>query len=112
MKIEDKQIIYEKGDYVTVINSNGKNYIGNTYIFIEYTGGSMKVSDEDNLPTYFESNLDTLRPASQEEMDTFGKVSKIGHYAVKYNDDDSVTIGCVTLTRDMFHTIVKKAGWL
>ncbi len=120
MKMDGTKIVYEVGDWVT--SGKGEDsglFITGTVGRICNCNGDYWV-DRHTSPTTSMKELcigtDKFRLATQEEINKATEEEKImvgGHEVVfDFEPKEWIRIGCVTVSKELFLKIGKKAGWL
>jgi len=122
MKYEGRNIVYEVGDFIVFCadNANGGDvrYWKRGMVYKVTDGGSSYLSVE-RLDNGVRNGwcIEKFRPATQEEIDkaTGNEKIMVGEYVVNFDTmggvTDSIGVGCVTVDKELFLKIGKKAGW-
>ncbi len=118
MKYEGTKIYYEVGDWVVGWHNENPDLLHNAWL-IESFHNSIFATPKGHLD--WNTGVENLRLATQKEIDDATKEKKIivGADEVKftanqepYNGCTELRIGCVTVSKELFLKIAKKAGWL
>lgn len=127
MRYEKNKIVYEAGDYITVIECSDDSYVGKVFIMKEENTRGYDVqhtkhpsSDTKGAYTFTKDIGDKIRLSSQEEINKVTEEEKImvGENEVEFLgsyfplDITRLRIGCVMVDKELFKKIEKKAGWL
>ena len=111
MKYKNKKIVYEVGDWVTKIKEGDMCGLGvGETSRILLIGKSDITLDITNAPF---CSPKCIRPATQEEIDKVDKIM-VGDYQVIFPPEGCtqiITIGCVSVSKEVYLKIGKKAGW-
>ncbi len=138
MKYKNNKIVYEVGDWV-IPNGIGhtKNNVGfptDRVFRVERTsndasGYYVHVDKSSSNIAGYTTGFENVRPATQEEINKATKKEKImiGDYEVVFKPEytyengyaetaekprDIITVGCVSVSKELFLKIGKRAGWL
>ena len=123
MKYENNKIVYEFGDWVTVVGVSGSfskktEAIGHCFPIVgdvnSFNHGDEFAIDGENK-FHVNYTLSDVRPATQQEINKAMAEEKImvGEHEVKFMPCSGyIMVGCVQVTRDLFLKIGKRAGWL
>ena len=120
MKMHGTKIVYEVGDWVKVTEQHCDNLAKVGLV------GKITRYDPDNTASYLfrtdniESWCEDVCLATQSEINKATEEEKImwGQYEVEFLKRDAtdvmgnIKIGCVTVTKELWDKIAKKAGWL
>ena len=119
MKYVNNKIVYEVGDWVI----RPQNYSSDVESK-RFNGKAFPIAGIDSYDAFFypdncgEDGFESIRPATQEEIDKVEEEIKVGEYKVEfflgYSDSivASIKVGCQTVSKDLFLKIGKKANWI
>ena len=115
MKYENKKIVYEAGDWIAV--KVGAQPLEIKLINDVRYGQIYYDKSEEYCIGNIPDDSKNVRPATQEEIDKAEDKIMIGEYEVEFWTGvgkfyEKIKVGCVTVSKDLFLKIGKKAGWL
>lgn len=133
---EDGTIKYEVGDWIYVLE-DGFNDSGNK----EYKSTNPAAKKDDVLRivkfvpqssnnilncavgdmgqvVYIDQYKKKFRPATEDEIKNYKKPIMLGVYPVVFKrefgkiETESISVGCITVSKDKFYEVGREAGWL
>ena len=119
MKYEGTKIVYEVGDFVTLLFEKDEPVVKLT----EAGKSSIYYKPYNKTSIGCAGTGSGIRPATQEEVNKATEEEKImwGQYEVKFDyyfgcgevgKAKNLEIGCVTISKELWDKTAKKAGWL
>ena len=116
MKYEGRKIVYEVGDWVTQ-TGDGYDFIPHTTQVTDIRDNEVWVKNNIGTGNYLSNKRhnEKFRPATQEEIDKVEDKIMVGEYVVNFDTmggvTDSIGVGCITVDKELFLKIAKRAGW-
>ena len=124
MKMDGTKIVYEVGDWITsVVKDDSYFTMGSVGQLGRYDGRDWWVypshTGNPDYPNMCVGKEYLFRPATQEEINKATEEEKImwGQYEVNFKPaghidiKDVITIGCVTVTKELWDKTAERAGW-
>ena len=108
----NNKIVYEVGDWVI----RPQNYSSDVESK-RFNGKAFPIAGIDSYDAFFypdncgEDGFESIRPATQEEIDKVEEEIKVGEYDVEF-EDGQIVVGCQIVSKDLFLKIGKKANWI
>ena len=116
---KNNKIIYDCGDFVTATENCGDAYTKGKAYKVSDTSGERSLlytALDDKGSTNNGWSIRYFRPATQEEIDKVEDKIMVGEYEVDFAENTPgnigyISVGCVTVGKELFLKIAKRAGW-